>query len=169
MATTFVKITSVTVGAGGTSSISFSSIPSTYTDLCLKVSLRNGTVNNDDSLSISYNGSSTSFTSKWLQGSGAGAYSGSRSDYFQLFIVDQNNYTANTFSNAEIYIPNYAGSNNKSFSTDAVTETNATSANMGLTAALWSNTAAINAITLTIGAGLFAQYSTATLYGIKNS
>ena len=40
MATTFTKIASVTVGSGGASSIDFTSIPSTYTDLCVKLSTR---------------------------------------------------------------------------------------------------------------------------------
>ena len=76
--------------------------------------------------------------------------------------------TASTFGNAEIYIPNYASSNNKSVSADFVSETNAADAIFGLTAGLWANTSAITSIKLTPAAA-FAQYSTATLYGIKNS
>ena len=40
MATTYTLISSVTVGSGGAASIEFTSIPSTYTDLVLKLSAR---------------------------------------------------------------------------------------------------------------------------------
>jgi hypothetical protein len=40
---------------------------------------------------------------------------------------------------------------------------------MAFIAALWSNTAAINAITITSGDGNYVQYSSATLYGIKST
>ena len=84
--------------------------------------------------------------------------------------IEGTDSTANTFANGEFYIPNYAGSTNKSVSADGVTENNATAARATLTAGLWSNTAAINQITLLpIAGGTFAQYSTATLYGISNS
>jgi hypothetical protein len=74
--------------------------------------------------------------------------------------------TASTFGSGLIYIPNYAGSTNKSYLTDWVTENNATAAYAGFTAGLLSNTAAITDVTLT---GSFVQYSTATLYGISKS
>ena len=78
--------------------------------------------------------------------------------------------TANTFDNFEIYIPNYAGSTNKSFSVDGVAEDNSSSNNeLDLVAGLWSSTSAINAVGLTINGQTIAQYSTAYLYGIKNS
>ena len=40
MAVTFTQIASVTVGSGGAASIDFTSIPSTYTDLCIKTSIK---------------------------------------------------------------------------------------------------------------------------------
>jgi hypothetical protein len=76
--------------------------------------------------------------------------------------------TASTFSNIEIYIPNYAGSTNKSFSIDAVGENNATAAYAGLVAGLWSTSSAITAISIA-STTLFAEFSTATLYGISNT
>ena len=82
---------------------------------------------------------------------------------------NEGTYTANTFSNFSTYIPNYAGSNNKSYSVDGVTENNATASYQIMYAGLWSNTAAINQITLVPDTLNFVQYTTATLYGIKNS
>jgi hypothetical protein len=169
MPNTFTKIASVTVGAGGSSSISFSSIPSTYTDLCLKVSLRSDASRINDDLLVSFNGSTSSRSWKFLEGNGSSASSASGTDgRFSTF--DGATATANTFGNAELYIPNYASSNYKSVSIDTVTENNATSAYTEIEAALWSNTAAITSITMTLGFGtVFVQYSTATLYGISKS
>ena len=165
MADTFYKIASVTVGAGGASSIDFTSIPSTYTDLVIKLSTRWAVADLDTS--ISFNGSTTSFTARRLYGSGSAVASDTRARTAGL--ADSSGYTASTFANSEIYIPNYAGSNNKSYSVDSVTENNGTVSYALLAAGLWSNTAAITSITLSESTNTFAQYSTATLYGIKNS
>jgi hypothetical protein len=81
-------------------------------------------------------------------------------------VIDAASNTSNTFSNTEIYIPNYTSNNYKSVSTDSVMENNATEAYANLNAILWSNTSAINSITLTPSAGNFAQYSEFTLYGV---
>jgi hypothetical protein len=78
-------------------------------------------------------------------------------------------FTASTFANNEVTIPNYTSSNFKSYSVDSVTENNATQAYAIFVAGLWSNTAAITSITLGLSSANFVQYSTAYLYGIKNS
>jgi len=169
MANTFELIASSTVGAGGASSIDFTSIPSTYTDLVLKVSAR-GSAGGPNGLFIAFNGSTSNFTGKYLQGAGTGTPSSSSlARYIGTEVAPT--FTANTFGNAEVYIPNYASSNNKSFSADAVSENNATEAYATLAAGLWSITTAINQVTLTISSGSsnFVQYSTAYLYGVKNA
>lgn len=167
MPDTFIKIASVTVGSGGASSIDFTSIPSTYTDLCIKVSARDTNSAQNTTLALGINGSgSASF--RVLYGTGSTAASFSGSGYLWSGYIDAATSTASTFGNAEIYIPNYAGSNQKSISSDSVTETNATGAYMALGATLWTSTSAITSIGL-YPVTLFAQYSTATLYGIKNS
>ncbi len=166
MPTTYEAIATVTVGAGGASSIDFTSIPATYTDLKLALSIRSNGASEDISL-ISFNGNTSNFSNKYVQGNGAAASSGSIARWGGNYTASNN--TANTFGNAEIYITNYAGSTAKSYSTDNVTETNGTTAYAGLTANLWNNTAAITSITLAPNTGSYVQYSTATLYGIKNS
>ena len=176
MPDTFVKIASVTVGSGGASSISFTSIPSTYTDLVLKVSAR--TTRNDgitfDGLAITFNSSSSGYTNRMVYGDGSAAASlvGSTSFISWGYATGNTGVTANTFGSLDAYIPNYAGSTYKSVSLDSASENNGTSAIAALSAGLWSNTAAITSISMipTSTAGInFMQYSTATLYGIKNS
>ena len=170
MPDTFIKIASVTVGSGGASSIDFTSIPSTYTDLVVKYSIRTTSANQIDYLKCEFNGSTTSYTERVLYGYGTTVGSASNSGSYDNIINGGAN-TASTFSNGEIYVPNYAGSNYKSFSSDSVAESNTTSNNMLMLAAeLWSNTSAITSIKLSdLSSGTIAQYSTATLYGIKNS
>ena len=103
-----------------------------------------------------------------MYGTGAAASSTSGSTRYFAFVPGAS-ATASTFGNVEYYIPNYAGSNNKSVSVDHVTENNATAAIAALTAGLWSDSAAITSVKITPGSGTFAQHSSATLYGIKNS
>jgi len=167
MADTYTLISSVTVGAGGASSIDFTSIPATYTDLKLVGSIRTNTAQTDNSMDINFNSSATSFSARFLYGSGSAAASSTGSTI--ILQADGGAATSNTFSNFEIYIPNYAGSTNKSYSNDAVTENNATAAIAGLLAGLWSNTAAITSVSVKASTGTFVQHSTAYLYGIKNS
>ena len=170
MANTYVKIATVTVGGGGASFMDFTSIPSTYTDLCLVASLRSDKPSYGFSnYSLSINGSTSTFTTRYIEGNGASATSGSTSTGASGNINGPAS-TASTFSNTQFYFPNYTSSANKSYSLDHVTEANATTAWMNLTAGLWSTTSAITSLTLTEGnSSVFAQYSTATLYGISNS
>jgi hypothetical protein len=167
---TFEKIAFTEVGSGGQASITFNTIPSTFTDLVIKLSA--ATNRSDfDSFKVRFNGSSSTYSGKVLYGggSGSGASFNGQTTYLSFIAANGSNY-ASTFSSTDIYIPNYASSNNKSTSTDSVTEANATGAEMGLSAGLWSTTTAINSITIEPNVGtLILQYSTATLYGIKKA
>jgi hypothetical protein len=170
MATTFTKIASVTVGAGGAASMDFTSIPATYTDLCVKLSGRSArSAQQADNLFVTFNSTTTGYTMKALTGNGTSAGSVSYSSRYASFSVDAAGSTSNTFSSHEIYIPNYTSANNKSFSADSVSENNATAAQCDLIAGLWSNTAAITSISLLPEVSTWVQYSTATLYGISKS
>jgi hypothetical protein len=170
MANTYTLIASNTVGSGGVASITFSSIPSTYTDLCIKYSIRDTFAGNVLNVGISFNGSSSGYSERLLYGNGSTAASGNASGNDLTFqYATGGTTTSSTFASGEIYVPNYAGSTNKSVSVDSVTENNATAVLTALNAALWSNTAAINQVTLLSKGTLFAQHSTAYLYGISNS
>jgi hypothetical protein len=168
MANTFELIASSTVGSGGAATISFSSIPSTFTDLCVKFSARDNSSYIANNIALSFNGSTSSFSVRNLYGNGSSALSGTSSN--QAGLAAAANATSNTFSNSEFYIPNYAGSTNKSYSADTVSENNATEAYDWFNAGLWSNTAAITSITITAGSSAtFQNYSNFYLYGVKNA
>jgi hypothetical protein len=168
MPTTMNLIAKQTVGAGGAASVTFSSIPQTFTDLKVVASTRTNSAQSDNSMDISFNGSSSSFSARFVYGSGSAAASGTGSTL--ILQSDGGTATANTFGSAEIYIPNYTSTSNaKSYSNDGVTENNATSAIAGLLAGLWSATpAAITSLTLT-ASGSFVEFSEFSLYGISSN
>lgn len=179
MANTYVAIATITVGSGGSSTIDFTSIPSTYTDLVLKISGRSSSSTTaEDYVMIYFNGSTTGYSVKRLYGTGSGTGSdsvsnksgGTAGSRILAGVISAGTSTASTFGSVDIYIPNYSSSSNKSVLGDGVSENNDTFAIAQLSAGLWSNTAAINQITVDLYfSGNFTQYSTATLYGIKNS
>jgi hypothetical protein len=169
MANTFELIASSTVGSGGAASIDFSSIASTYTDLCLKLSLRSNRSADIENINLRFNGASTNLSSRRLTGTGSAAQSNAYASNIYIQ-ANGNTLTASTFSSTEIYVPNYAGSTNKSVSSDTVMEANQTAVDAALVAGLWSNNAAINQVTiLPLDGTLWLQYSTAYLYGVKNA
>ena len=163
----------ITVGSGGVASVTFSSIPATYTDLVVKYSARvTASSVAPDGLGLQFNGD-TGSNYKYLQlgGTGASTFSNSGTNAFQFGgQLTGASATSNTFGNGEIYIPNYTSANYKSASADSVTENNGTTANQNLVANLWQSTSAITSIKLyDLGGTNFVQYSTFYLYGINNS
>ncbi len=175
MANTYTLIASSTVGSGGVADITFSSIPSTYTDLKVVVSARTTQAGNYQNVRLSFNGSSSTYSERALRsygGSTVDSVTGSSSSYISNIYQNSSGSTANTFSNYEFYVPNYTSTSNaKSVSIDTVAENNASDGFVGITAGLWNpaSQAAITSITLTQAAGTIVEYSTAYLYGIKNS
>jgi hypothetical protein len=171
MANTFELIASSTVGSGGAANIDFTSIPSTYTDLCILMSVRTALADPTGGVTFTANASTSGYTNRTVfgDGSSAASYFNNTTNKGYVGIVTGSTATANTFGSVLLYCPNYAGSNYKSFSADVVGENNATLAYAMLNAILWSNTAAITSISLTGNGYNFLQYSTAYLYGVKNA
>jgi hypothetical protein len=171
MASTYTLISSVTVGSGGAANIEFTSIPQTYTDLLVKLSgrsSRSAAVGEEFLLTFNNNGSN--YSERQLRGDGSSAISQTFSgSSIQQLGQPGAGATANTFGNWEFYIPNYAGSNNKSISLDGVTENNAAQAYTYLEAGLWADSAAITSIKISAGSYLAVEHTTAYLYGISNA
>jgi hypothetical protein len=146
---------------GSAASVTFSNIPQNYTDLKLVCSTRTATAAVGDGVYLMLSGT---LTAKRLQGNGASATSDT--DYYGAWNTGAN-ATASTFGSTEFYIPNYTSSNAKSFSSDSVSENNATTAYASMIAHLSSSTSAISTITLGTESGaVFAIGSTFYLYGI---
>lgn len=182
MANTFELIQATTLGSTQ-SSISFTVIPSTYTDLSVRISARStaGGGTNWDALLYRLNSATSGYSTRNLVGAGSGTpYSSSLTTATSTaasgtwgrlmdYGIDTSNQTANTFTSIDIYIPNYAGSTQKSLSMEYAYETNATAAYMEMVAGLYTGTSAITQIDLALITGSFAANSTAYLYGVKNA
>jgi hypothetical protein len=170
MATTCKLIAKSTLGSSA-SNIEFTSIPATYTDLLILCSLRTDRANATDVVKLRFNGAAndTNLSSRIMYGTGSSATSESYS-YAYVFLTCGANATADTFGNSALYIPNYAGSTNKSISSESASENNASTGYNFAGASLWSDTAAITSIKLFPGIGTnFATNSSAFLYGITKA
>lgn len=170
MATTYTLIDK-SILTSSQSSVSFTglgSYSSDYTDLLLRVSGRNTFVDTMRAAYLTFNGSTSSFTTFYLQGAGSGTpASGSLARYLGGYNASTS--TSNTFSSTDMYIPNYSSSNQKSFIIDHTSENNGTLAFASFQAGLWANTAAITSIAVAPDSSDWASGSSFYLYGIKNS
>ena len=172
--TSYESIATAT-GTGSSGTITFSSIPSTYTALQIRInskSLRTGTtatalyatVNSDTGANYAYHflygdgsvaGStgSTSSTSMMI-GYEAGSNAGSNVNTFGTTIIDLHDYASTT--------------RNKTFKSFAGTDNNGTG-QIRLMSGLWMSTSAVTSISLTDAVDNFASGSTFSLYGIKGA
>jgi hypothetical protein len=159
--------------ASSAASVTFSAIPATYTDLVLRFSVRSTggyIVNNLFYVNGITTGTAMSYTELKGTGSAASSTRNSGNPYTIVGVVEGTDYTSNTFSSGEVYIPSYTASQNKPFSTFSVSETNATAAEMKLLANLNSSNTAISQIDIKPGDGFsYASGSSFYLYGISNA
>jgi hypothetical protein len=167
MAVTYKLIDKSILGST-TASVTFSSIPSTFTDLKIIISARGTTSSNTESLRILPNGSTTSLSVRQIQGTGSGTYSATDT-YWYVGEMPAATALTSTFGSSEITIPNYLSSNYKSAISDNTQENNTTTAYTNINTFLWSNTAAITSFTIQPNSNSFAAGSSFYLYGIKNS
>lgn len=173
MANTYTLIASNTL-TGTTATVTFSSIPQTYTDLVLRISARTGRTDPDIIL-LTFNSDSpssgTTYSDTQLYASSTSPASGRNSNAPTVYgaRIDGANETVNTFSSTEFYIPNYTVSANKPFSSTSVYENNSTTV-FGLfaNANLWRNTAAVTQINMS-AVSSFVAGSSFFLYGVKNT
>lgn len=164
----YESISTVTVGAGGAASISFTSIPSTYQHLQIRWSGRSSGTNINAILNVNGDTSSSAY---WhlLYGSGsaAAAYTIS-TQYISLGGTTVSTDAANIFAVGVTDILDYANTNkNKTIRSTNGFDTNGGGYIYALPSGQWVNTAAITSLTIAPGAGNWAQYSSFALYGIK--
>jgi hypothetical protein len=177
MPNTYTLISSTTL-ATATANVTFSSIPSTYTNLVLKTSTRQDqSFANAKLFGIYFNGNNTnlySTTGIFFDGS---AITSTRTDnpggatsYDSIYVrgSDLSTDTTSTFASAEIYIPSYTSTSNKPVSSFSTTENNGTTAYVSTLAGLGLINSSITSIGIQAVA-TFVAGSSFYLYGIKNS
>ena len=171
---TYTLISSNVLTTSATS-VTFSAIDSSYTDLVLKTSLRSNKSDNFHStIYLQINGlTSTIYSYTDVRGSGSGVNSLRGASQNQLVYrqsADGDTATANTFSNNEFYFANYLTSANKVVSAFGVQETNDGTSFMSINAGLIQTTSAISSIKIyeELGNSWLAG-SSFYLYGISAS
>ena len=170
MPATYTLISS-NVLTSSAASVVLSAIPSTYTDLVLRMSVR-GTYSGDTTTAkITVNSITSGYSQTRLQGNGASASSSRDSSDVQWYAYsfNANTSTSNTFATGEFYLPSYTASQNKPASFILAGEQNGTTAYIGAQAQLLSNTATISSITFATLFGDIASGSSFYLYGISNA
>jgi hypothetical protein len=168
------KIGTYTVGAGTDSSVSFTNIPQTYTDLIVKVSGHlTGTGFGAATIKLIFNSSTSGYS--WrsvLTDSAGGSYSqkGDSVAFIEAGILpaSQSSPTVNVFGIADMLISNYSSNNSKAVSIDYAQESGGVDNYIGFVSGIWSNTAPVTSLTITPNSSNFSQYSTFTLYGVKS-
>jgi|688.fasta_scaffold669914_1 hypothetical protein len=155
-------------------SVTFSAIPSTYTDLEIRISARSNDAQTYGRITMRFNGSEVANYSRTrLFGYSTTATSSRDADDNGITqdFVNGNSATANTFGSMQIYIPSYTSSNYKPVSSFGVSESNATTEiYRAVTAGLWRDTSAITSILLRDNSGAnWLSGSSFYLYGISNA
>ena len=180
MAYTYTLIQNGIVTNATQASIEFTSIPQTYTDLQILMSVRYSG-SDTTGVNVVLNGdTSTNYAIRILRGTGAGGapQNNTSAQTFDVTALGAggsttgssgSSQTASTFTNTAMYIPDYAGNKVKSISTDFVQTAFVTATFLGFYANLKNSTTAISSIAISPSEGSWVQHSAIYLYGIKNS
>jgi hypothetical protein len=176
----YESIATVTVGAGGSSAVTFSSIPSTYKHLQIRC-LTRGTSNNTAPIYLTVNGdTAANYSTHQLLGNGATAYADGHAN--ASYIIDgwggfqtfSGGDLANTFGVGIIDILDYA--NTSKYKTARALWGRDNNSSGSITGRVvfesgsWRSTSAINSLSFVTDAtyGItWAQYTQFALYGIK--
>jgi hypothetical protein len=155
-------------------SYTFTAIPSTFTDLVLRCSIRGTHAGFTVNGQLVVNGSAlTTMSHIVVIGIGSSASSSTDTGFNYLLVKESipgTTVTSNTFSSIEIYVPNYAITEAKTFATSSVTENNSSTLNYVIAdAGLRTTTDAITSLTFQAASGNLVSGSSFYLYGIKNS
>ena len=159
MSQTLIPIATQT-GNGSATTITFSSIPQTYTDLVLVMPIFTASNANE---SVQINGDTGSnYSNTWITGNGSTVASSRNSNNTALNI--QTNIFSTSTSPA-FHIMNFQNYSNTTTFKTVLTRSNRAEQATETFVGLWRNTAAITSIS--IASATFTTNATFTLYGIK--
>lgn len=165
MASNFFKIDSYTLSSGSAANFTFSSIPQTYKHLVLYGSLRGTASFVADNVTVLVN--STSVVDKQTMYNAANT--GSINNATDPFVYPGSTGTAGAFSIFECFINDYKSSTNKVLYGQTISPNSSSSGYVFVTGARVDYNSAITQIVIQPqGGGSWAQYSSMSLYGIKD-
>lgn len=166
----YESIATVTVGAGGSASITFSSIPSTYQHLQVRFMARSSSATASDIVVFRFNGTGSTASIHTLTGDGSSAYATATSSYSYggAGSISANSATASVFGAGVFDLLDYADTNKYKTTRTLTGYDNNGSGLIRLSSSLIQTTSAVSSITFTTdNAANFAEYSSFALYGIK--
>lgn len=163
--------------SGNAASYNVTSIPSSYDHLYLVASTRSDQSGYYENIFLNYNGdtgSNYASTALYAGTSSVGTNRNGGATKIENILVCTASHLADTFSSLTFWIPNYANTTNfKQAFIECPVPNDSTTNNqwyVSIVAGLWSATAAINRLTLTLAGGdNFVQHSSFTLYGVKGA
>ena len=173
--TSYESIATVTVGAGGSSNVTFTSIPSTYKHLQIRgISRTDRSSDSNDVIAVQFNsdtGSNYAYHNLLGNGSIAKAENATSQSSMWVWETSSSTTTASVFGATIMDILDYSNTNKyKTMRSLGGMDFNSASTNaqVGLTSGLWQNTSAVSSVKIypAIGSN-FAQYSSFALYGVK--
>lgn len=170
MPTTYTRIASQEVGAGGAASVIFSSIPQTFNDLMLLGSARGTNSGRTDAKAI-VNNTTGGYTYNFMEGYATNQVYSSNSNSTNGIdvIMPDSSHTANYFSTSQHYISNYKSTGYKQGIARQCSPSNSTLTFyiQALAFQITSAAAPVTSLTVTANVGLIAQFSKFHLYGIS--
>jgi hypothetical protein len=167
--TAYESIATVTVGSGGSSTISFTSIPATYTHLQLRAMYAGSQLDKNVKVQVG-NGSidtGSNYSGHYLYGYGTGTGAAAETSVTSISYLAFY-YTENNPASFVIDLLDYANTNKyKTFRSLHGNDSNGLG-QVGIGSGSWRSTSAVNQIELTLTGGSFNQHSSFALYGIKS-
>ncbi len=173
-ASSYASIATVTVGSGGTATVSFTSIPATYTHLQIRAIARTNRANaQGDYLRFNMNGDTgLNYSGHELSGyngtMASAANTGAATEFINRWAGTSQ--AANTFGAGVIDILDYANTSKYKTTRSLAGWNDNTNGSLHFNSALWMSASAITSIVIQPGGGtLIEQYSSFALYGIKGA
>ena len=168
----YESISTVTVGSGGSSSIDFTSIPSSYTHLQIRGIARCTASTSDIDLYMRFNsdsGSNYNWHFVYGDGGSAATSNGVPANYIDALRTTGASSGTSRFGAGVIDILDYANTNKYKTARILTGQDQNGSGLVIFISGAWRNTAAITSLSFYYPTGSIAQYSQLALYGIKGS
>lgn len=164
----YFPLGAVTVGSAGTTSVTFSNIPSTYTHLQIRATMLNAS--NNYSIKIRFNGdTATNYSAHQLYGTGSAVGAGGETSV-DIALIGVGASSTSLYSSAMVTdILDYTNTNKYKTVRSFSGADNSGSGQIKLCSANWRSTSAITSIFINADGSTFNQYTSFALYGIKGA